>query len=46
MRNTILVITVPHSFSPISAFSADDKLYIYTLRFSVSTTLGEVQRIE
>ncbi len=28
MKNTGLIITVPHLFSPISAFSAESKTYI------------------
>ena len=39
MRNTSLFITVPHLFSPISAFSAESKSYIIALRFNVYGTL-------
>ena len=35
MRNARLVITVPHLFSSLSAFKAEIKSYIYTLRFNV-----------
>ncbi len=38
MRNTSLVITVPHSFSPISAFSTESKSYIIALRFNFRET--------
>ncbi len=37
MRNNSLVITVPHLFSPISAFSAESSLYI--IRFDVHETI-------
>jgi len=30
MKNTSLIITVPHLLSPISAFSAESKTYIST----------------
>ncbi len=35
MRNTSLIITVPHSFSPMSAISAESKSSIIALRFNV-----------
>ncbi len=38
MRNTSITITVPHLFSPISAFNAESKSYINTLRFNVHKT--------
>ena len=38
MRNTSFNITVPHIFSPISAFCAEIKSYIITLRFDVYET--------
>ncbi len=34
MKNTSLVITVPHLSSPISAFGAESKSYILALRFN------------
>ena len=39
MRNTSFTITVPHLFSPKSAFSAEIKSYIIALRFIVHETL-------
>ncbi len=39
MRNTSLVITVPHLFLPISAPSAEGKSFITTLRFNLHGTL-------
>ncbi len=39
MRNTSFTITVPHIFSPISAFSADGKSNIIALRFKIHGTL-------
>ncbi len=38
MRNTSFAITVPHLFSPISAYSAGSRSYIITLRFKVHET--------
>ena len=38
MRNTSLIITVPHLFSPISASSAESKSYIIALRFNLYGT--------
>ncbi len=38
MRNTSLVITVPHIFSPISAISAESKSYNNRLRFKYHET--------
>ena len=38
MKNTSLVITVPHLSSPISAFSAESKSHIISLRFKVHET--------
>ena len=39
MRKTGFTITVPHLFSPISAFSAESKPYIIALHFKVHETL-------
>jgi hypothetical protein len=39
MRHTSFIITVPHSFSPISSFSAETKSYILILRFIVQGAL-------
>ncbi len=39
MRNTSLIITVPHLFSPISAISKEIKSYVNTSRFNVYKTL-------
>ncbi len=39
MENTSLAIIVPHLFSPISAFNAESKSYIISLRFNVHETL-------
>ena len=38
MRKATSTITVPHLFSPISAFSAESKSHIITLRFNVHET--------
>jgi len=38
MRNTSFTITVPHLFSPISAFSTESKSYIIALRFNFRET--------
>ena len=43
MRNTSFNITVPHLFSPISAFCAEIKSYTITLRFNVYETLQTSQ---
>ncbi len=39
MRNTILVITIPHLFSPTSVFSEENKSYIFALRSKYHETL-------
>ncbi len=39
MNNTGITNAVPHLFSPISAFSAESKSHIITLRFDVHETL-------
>ena len=39
MRNTGFTITVPPLFSPLSAFSAESRSYIITLRFNLHETL-------
>ncbi len=39
MRKTLFIITFPHLFSPISAFSAENKSNIITLRFNVRETI-------
>ncbi len=39
MRNTSLVITIPHLFSPISALSKESNSHIITLRFKIHETL-------
>jgi hypothetical protein len=39
MRNTSFTITVPTLFSPLSAFRAESRLYIITLRFNLHETL-------
>ena len=38
MRNTSIDITLPHLFSPISAFSAESKSNTVALRFIVHGT--------
>ncbi len=38
MKNTGFNITVPHSFSPISALNAESKSYITSLRFNIHGT--------
>ncbi len=38
-KTTFTIITVTQLFSPISAFSAESKSYIITLRFKVNETL-------
>ena len=38
MRKATSTITVPHLFSPISAFSAESKSHIIALRFNVHGT--------
>ncbi len=38
MKETTFTITVPHLFSPISAFSAESKSNIIALRFNVYET--------
>ena len=40
MKNTSFTITVPHLFSHISAFSAENNLYIIIIfRFNIDQTL-------
>ena len=39
MKNSKFAITVPYLFSSISAFSAESRLYIISLRFNVHATL-------
>jgi len=39
MKNTGFYITVPPLFSPLSAFSAESRSYIITLRFNFRKAL-------
>ena len=39
MRKSTFIITVPHLFSPISAFSAESKSNIIALHFKVHGTI-------
>jgi hypothetical protein len=39
MRNTSIIITVQHLFSPISALDAESNPYIIKLRFKMHRTL-------